>query len=69
MDQLGNFEDAVAKAGELAKIAGEPEVIKPKKSKLSLLDLVLGSDVGERMGDIIYDSSAFVRYQLQDFER
>ena len=69
VDQLGNFEDAVAKAGELAKITGEPEVIKPKKSKLSLLDLVLGSDVGEKMGDIIYDSSAFVRYQLQDFER
>ena len=69
VDQLGNFEDAVAKAGELAKIEGEPEVVKAKKSKFSLLDFVLGSDVGERMGDIIYDSSAFVRYQLQDFDR
>ncbi|MGA2026105.1 MAG: signal peptide peptidase SppA [Syntrophobacteraceae bacterium] len=69
VDQLGNFEDAVAKAGELAKIEGEPEVVKAKKSKLSLLDFILGSDVGERMGDIIYDSSAFVRYQLQDFDR
>jgi protease IV len=69
VDQLGNFEDAVAKAGELAKIEGEPEVVKPKKSKFSLLDLVLGSDVGERMNEIIYDSSAFVRYQLPDFDR
>jgi len=69
VDQLGNFEDAVAKAGELAKIEGEPEVVKPKKSKFSLLDLVLGSDVGERMSEIIYDSSAFVRYQLPDFDR
>ncbi len=69
VDQLGNFEDAVAKAGELAKIAGEPEVVKVKKSKFSLLDLILGSDAGERLGDIIYDSSAFVRYQLPDFDR
>ncbi len=69
VDQLGNFEDAVAKAGELAKIAGEPEVVKAKKSKFSLLDLILGSDAGERLGDIIYDSSAFVRYQLPDFDR
>jgi protease-4 len=69
VDQLGNFEDAVAKAGELAKIEGEPEVVKAKKNKFSLLDLVLGSDASERMSDIIYDSSAFVRYQLPDFDR
>ncbi len=69
VDQLGNFEDAVAKAGELAKIEGEPEVVKAKKSKFSLLDLVLGSDASERISDIIYDSSAFVRYQLPDFDR
>jgi protease IV len=69
VDQLGNFEDAVAKAGELGKIEGEPEVTKAKKNKLSLIDFVMGSDVGERMGDIIFDSSAFVRYQLQDFGR
>jgi len=69
VDQLGNFEDAVAKAGELAKIEGEPEVVKAKKSKFSLLDFVLGSDASERMSDIIYGSSAFVRYQLPDFDR
>ncbi|MGA2400120.1 MAG: signal peptide peptidase SppA [Syntrophobacteraceae bacterium] len=69
VDQLGNFEDAVAKAGELAKIEGEPDVVNAKKRKYSLLDLVLGSDVSERMSDIIYDSSACVRYELPDFGR
>ena len=69
VDQLGNFEDAVAKAGELAKIEGEPEVVKVKKAKFSVLDFVLGGDASERMSDIIYGSSAFVRYQLPDFDR
>ncbi len=69
VDQLGNFEDAVAKAGELAKIEGEPEVIKAKKSKHSLLDLLVGENVSERVSDIIYDSSACVRYQLPNFDR
>ncbi len=69
VDQLGNFEDAVAKAGELAKIEGEPEVVKPKKAKFSLLEFLLGSDASDKMSDIIYGSSAFLRYQLPDFDR
>jgi protease-4 len=69
VDQLGNFEDAVAKAGELGKIEGEPEVVKAKKSRHSLLDLLVGGDVSERVSDIIYDSSACVRYELPDFDR
>lgn len=66
VDQLGNFEDAVAKAGELAKIEGEPELQKAKKSKTSYLDLLLGSDVSERLSDLLYDSSACVRYELPE---
>jgi protease-4 len=69
VDQLGNFEDALAKAGELAKISGEPNVVSAKKKKLSLLDLIIGSDVGDRVSDFIYDSSAFVRYQLPVLDR
>jgi len=67
VDQLGNFEDAVNKAGELGKIEGEPEVQKAKKIKLSFLDLLLGSDVSDRVNDLLSDSSACVRYQLPDF--
>lgn len=69
VDQLGNYEDAVAKAAELGNITGEPNLVYGKKTKRSLLDLLLGSDVSERLNDIIYDSSTFLRYQLPDFSR
>ena len=70
VDQLGNFEDAIAKAGELGKIEGEPEVVEAKKTRHSLLDLVLGSDVSETMNEIVHDdSSACLGYQLPYFDR
>ncbi len=67
VDQLGNYEDAIIKAGELGKIEGEPDVIKAKKKKHSLMDLILGSDVSERVSDLVYDASATMRYQCPDF--
>ena len=69
VDQLGNFEDAVAKAGELGKIVGEPEVIEAKKTKHSLLEFLLGSDVSETMNNVVHDSSAYLGYQLPYFDR
>lgn len=69
VDQLGNFEDAVTKAAELAKIPGEPNLVSAKKKSLSLLELIAGNDVGDRLNDILYDTSSFVRYQIPDFEQ
>jgi len=40
VDALGNLEDAVADAAKMGKIAGEPKVVTPPKSKISLLDLL-----------------------------
>lgn len=40
VDMLGNQEDAVAEAGKMAKIVGEPRVITPPKKKFSILDLL-----------------------------
>jgi protease-4 len=40
VDELGNLEDAIALAGKMAGIQGEPEVIYPEKSRFSLLDLL-----------------------------
>jgi len=40
VDALGNLEDAVAEAGKLAKIEGEPRVVTPPKKKLSILELL-----------------------------
>lgn len=69
IDQIGNYQDALDKAAELGKIEGEPEIIHGKKKSRSLMDLILGSEAGDRLNDIIYDSSAFLRYQLPDFGR
>ena len=40
VDVIGNQEDAVAGAGKLAKIEGEPRVVVPPKKKISILDLL-----------------------------
>lgn len=41
IDSLGNLEDAIAMAGQLGGIKGEPEVIYPEKKRFSILDLIL----------------------------
>ncbi len=40
VDALGGQEDAVAEAGRMAKIEGEPRVVLPPKKKVSILDLL-----------------------------
>jgi protease-4 len=40
VDALGNQEDAVAEAGRLGGIRGEPEVVTPQKKKISLVELL-----------------------------
>jgi protease-4 len=40
VDALGNLEDAVAEAGKLGKIPGEPRVVTPPKKKISFLELL-----------------------------
>lgn len=40
VDMLGNLEDAVAEAGKMAKIEGEPRVVTPPKKRFSILELL-----------------------------
>ena len=40
VDILGNQEDAVAEAGRMAKIEGEPKVVTPPKKRFSILELL-----------------------------
>lgn len=41
VDKLGDFQDAVAEAGRLAGISGEPELVTPPKKKGKLVDLLV----------------------------
>jgi len=45
VDRLGNFEDAVAWAGELGGIEGKVETVYPEKEKPSIIDYVLESSL------------------------
>jgi protease-4 len=42
VDDLGALQDAVAAAGKMAGIIGEPRIVTPPKKKISLLDILLG---------------------------
>ena len=43
VDRLGNFQDAVQWAGELAGMEGDPEVFYPKKEKIPFLQYLMES--------------------------
>jgi protease-4 len=52
VDTLGNLEDAIAEAGRMARIKGEPKIVTPAKKKLSFADLLkqeIKTLVDERM--------------------
>lgn len=40
VDELGNLEDTIAVAAQMAGIRGEPEILYPEKKKFSLFDLL-----------------------------
>ena len=52
VDQLGNFEDAVTLAKELAEIEGEVNLVYPKSRKVRLLDLLMG-EVSEAISRVL----------------
>ena len=59
VDALGNLEDAVAEAGKMAGIKGEPRVVTPPKKKISILDLLK-----EEAKSIISDKLTESRFHL-----
>ena len=59
VDVLGNLEDAVAEAGKMAGIEGEPRVVTPPRKKISILDLLK-----EEAKSIISDKLTENRFHL-----
>jgi protease IV len=49
VDALGNFNDAIERAGRLGGIKGKIETVYPEKKGLSLLKLLLGQDIKESL--------------------
>lgn len=67
VDQLGNFEDAVTLAKELAEIDGEVNLVYPQKKKLKLLDILLG-EATESISNILKNSTkSSIEYRWDGF--
>lgn len=64
VDVLGNLEDAVAEAGKMAKIEGEPRVVTPPKKKLSILEL-LKEEAKSIIGDKLTEQRIRLEYLAQ----
>ncbi len=67
IDQIGNYEDAILEAGRLGGLKGEPEVERAKKSKSSLLGLLIGGKADQRLEELMADSSSCLMYKLPGF--
>ncbi|MBI5419734.1 MAG: signal peptide peptidase SppA [Deltaproteobacteria bacterium] len=64
VDALGNLEDAVADAGKMAKIEGEPRVVTPPKKKISILEL-LKDEAKSIIGDKLSENRIRLDYLAQ----
>ncbi len=62
VDKLGTYDDAIDLAAKMAGIHGKPTLVKMRKRKLSLFDLLF-SDVQGLLGKV--ESAPVLRYQLQ----
>jgi len=65
VDKLGNLQDAVAEAGKMAGIKGEPEVIYPPEKKSFLRDLLIEEVVGSIGGLVGRQPGANARYEIE----
>ena len=62
VDALGNFNDAVERAGRLGGIKGRIQTVYPEKRGFSLLSLLLGTDIGKNLESLTlpYPEPAFL---------
>jgi len=62
VDSLGNFNDAVERAGRLGGIKGRIKTVYPEKRGFSLLSLLLGTDIGKNLESLTlpYPEPAFL---------
>lgn len=64
VDRLGNLQDAVAEAGKLAGIKGEPELVYPPEKKKSLLEFIIEGTSDKIANKLKLESGISARYEL-----
>ena len=63
VDEFGNLQDAIEKAGRLGGIKGKVDAVYPEKEGFSLLRLLLGQDTEDtlsRVAALPYPEPAFL---------
>jgi len=64
VDSMGNLQDAVAEAGKLAGIKGEPEVLYPPEKKKLLTDWLMEDVIGGFAGRLKQESGFDAKYEF-----
>ena len=67
VDRLGNLQAAIAEAGKMAGIKGEPEVIYPPEKRKLWLDLLMEETVERVAGQAKGESGLKINYEMERF--
>jgi protease-4 len=67
VDRLGNLQAAIAEAGKMTGIKGEPEVIYPPEKKKLWLDLLMEEAVERVAGHAKGESGLKINYEMEGF--
>ncbi len=65
VDSLGDLQDAVAEAGRLAGIKGEPEVVYPPEKKKRLIEWLMEDALGDIAGRARQDGGFKAKYEFE----
>jgi protease-4 len=65
VDRLGNLQDAIAQAGKMGGIKGEPEVVYPPEKKKFWLDMLTEKAIGKITGQAGQEAGFSARYELE----
>lgn len=68
VDRLGTMEDALAEAGRLGGITGEPGVIKPPKKKSFILDMLVEESAGKFSSMMHKEKGFTLNYEMEGME-
>jgi len=68
IDRLGTMQDALAEAGRLGGISGEPGVIKPPKKKSFLLDMLVEESAGKFSSMMRKEKGFTLNYEMEGME-
>jgi protease-4 len=65
IDKIGTLQDAIEEAGRLGGIKGEPQVIRPARTKRPLLDMLVEESSSKIKGVVTKESGISLNYEME----